>query len=70
MQATPFTFLELAPGAVPHGSACEGTWRLAGLDNRVVELNVEVWNNSYNLLVLLWKPTKRVLLRHRRILLN
>ena len=68
LPATMFQFLELARIAAVDRTIAKGTWRLATLDNRMVELNIEVWSNSYNIFVLLWRPTKKVLLRHRRIL--
>ena len=67
LRSPPYGFIELARSTQPGQSTVCGDWRYVDIQNRAVDLNVEVWNNSYNILVLLWKRQKKIGQRRRRL---
>lgn len=67
LRSPPYGFIDLAHTAQPRDPTVCGEWRFPDLQNRTTELCVEVRNNSYNLLVLLWKPSRRIGLHRRHI---
>lgn len=67
LRPMPYSFIALCPGATATRSVVSNTFRFPDLRNDQVNLNVEVYSNSYKLFVLLWVPRKEHL-RHRRVI--
>jgi IrrE N-terminal-like domain len=67
LRPMPYSFISRCPEAVRMRSVLRDTFRFADLRNEQVDLNVELFSNSYRMFVLLWVPrTERF--RHRRLL--
>ncbi|MDP9222516.1 MAG: hypothetical protein M3P18_01415, partial [Actinomycetota bacterium] len=65
LPAVPYSFVSLGPAAVVGRCVMRSQFSLPNMTSDQVNLNVEVYSNSYKLFVLLWVP-RRVRLRHRR----
>lgn len=67
LQPMPYSFITRCPEAARMRLVLGDTFRFADLRNEQVDLNVELYSNSYRMFVLLWVPrTERF--RHRRLL--
>ena len=67
LNETVFPFLPLATQAGALRSTAAGEFRYPDLDNTMRSLRVEILSNSFNLLVLLWRPRLQRLKRRRRV---
>jgi hypothetical protein len=67
LQSVPYSFISRCPEAAAMRSSVRDTFRFPDLRSDQVDLNVELYSNSYNLFVLLWVP-RRERFWHRRFL--
>jgi hypothetical protein len=67
LRPVPYSFIARCPEAVTMRSVVSDTFRFPDLHNDQVDLNVEMYCNSYKLFALLWVPRKERF-RHRRLL--
>jgi hypothetical protein len=67
LRPVPYTFVSRCPDAVTMRSVVRDTFQFPDLRNEQVDLNVELYTNSYKLFALLWVP-HRERFKHRRIL--
>ena len=67
LRPVPYTFINRCPDAVTMRSVVRDTFRFPDLSSEQVDLNVELYTNSYKLFSLLWVP-HRERFKHRRLL--
>lgn len=67
LQTMPYSFVSRCPEAATKRSVIRDTFRFPDMRSEQVDLNVELYSNSYRLFVLLWVPRKERF-RHRRLL--
>lgn len=67
VRTEPYSFIDLAPGAVTGVVPPRTTFNLPDLSHAQQQVNVEIFSNTYRLFALLWLP-RRELLKRRRVL--